>query len=73
MSIDMGAIASKINSGLKTHSDNLTDMLDNLDLSSPEAMLKINMESQKYFIGLNLESTLQKDIKDAINSIIQKN
>ena len=35
-------------------------------------MLQVNMQTQTFMTTLNLESTMQKDITDAVKSILQK-
>ena len=71
-SFNMSAITSAMQQGVISHQDKLTDLMST-DLSDPQNMIQLNMETTLFTTQLQEEGAMVKKLNDALNQLIQKN
>ena len=65
-------VTSILNPQIQEQGGKLKEMMSTEKELSTVDMVKLQMESNKYYMTIQLESALAKSMKDAISQIVQK-
>ena len=70
--IDLDSVSGSVTTQLGQEQNKLTDMLNNIDVSDPVGMVKMQMEYSRYNMEVGFMSSMVKDVKDSVNQILQR-
>ena len=70
--IDLDSVSGAVTPQIGKEQDKLTDMLNNVDVSDPVSMVKMQMEYTRYNMEVGFMSSMVKEVKDSISQILQR-
>ncbi len=70
--INLDSVSDSITPQIGQEQDKLTDMLNNVDVSDPVSMVKMQMEYTRYNMEVGFMSSMVKDVKDSVSQILQR-
>ncbi len=71
-SLNITSVADKVGQGISTQSDKIAQMLNEVDVTDPGAMLKLQVAEGSFESLLKMASAMVSDLKNSVTSIAQK-
>ncbi|MCY4210458.1 MAG: hypothetical protein OXD47_03875 [Gammaproteobacteria bacterium] len=71
-SLNVTTIVDTVNKGISAQTDKIADMLNNMDVTDPTAMLKLQAVEGNFEALLKMSSAMVSDFKNTVTSIAQK-
>lgn len=72
MSLNITSIDKSISPQIGQEASKIQDMMDNIDVTDPTAMIKMQMEYSRYTMEVGMMTATIKDVKDAVNQVLQR-
>ena len=72
MAVNFEQINSTLGAKFQESQSQLESAMKNVDLSKPEGMWEMQKSMQKWSMSIQLQSTMVKELGDALKGIIQK-
>jgi type III secretion protein F len=72
MSVNFDQIQSTLGGKFRESSSSLEQAMSKVDLSKPEGMWEMQKSMQKWSMSIQLQSTMIKEMGDALKGVIQK-
>jgi type III secretion apparatus needle protein len=70
--ISLDSISGSVTPQIGQEQNKLNDMLNNVDVSDPVSMVKMQMEYSRYNMEVGFMSSMVKDLKDSVSQILQR-
>lgn len=71
-SLNITSIVNTVNKGISAETDKIADMLNNMDVTDPTAMLKLQAVEGNFEALLKMSSAMVSDFKNTVTTITQK-
>lgn len=71
-SLNVNQLVSNIGKGADTEMQNVSDLSNTMDVSSPADMAKMQMHMMKLSMAFQLQAAMVKSVDDMLKSIVQR-